>query len=174
MSETENIPVEKPKRKIWKIIVPVIVIIILIPVLMYVYGYVALGDAYQKSWETIDTSEMTLPDEDSSYQTNEYSQEVPIHNPTGTNIRFIEINFDSWVDGKKFASVTETDIYLPAGSSTTLTYTSYFDSELENIILSDSYESKTRHEIEVSTKILFITVTRSYNYESVETIYNIW
>jgi len=174
VSETEKIPVERPKRKLWKIVVPAIVVIILIPVLMYIYGYVALGDAYQKSWTTIDTSEMTLPDQDSLDQTNEYSEEVPIHNPTATNIRFIKINFDSWADGKKFATVRETDIYLPAGGSTTLTYTLYFDSELMEIIRADSFESKTRHEIEVSTNIFFITVTRSYNYESVETKYNIW
>jgi len=48
LSETEEVPVEKPKRKIWKIVVPVIVVAILIPSLMYAYAYVALGDAYSK------------------------------------------------------------------------------------------------------------------------------
>lgn len=150
LSETEEVPVEKPKRKMWKIVVPIIIVAILIPSLMYAYAYIALEDAYSKSWDTIDTSESSLPDTQTVLGT-EYSEEITIRNPTGTNIRFIEINFDSWIDGKKFGTVRETDVYLPAGGSTTLTFTWNFDGEIMNSALSGSYVSRVRHEVVAST-----------------------
>ena len=48
MGEIEEASVTKPKRKIWKIVVPVIVVAILIPSLMYAYAYFALGNALLK------------------------------------------------------------------------------------------------------------------------------
>jgi len=174
LSETEEVPVGKPKRKIWKLVVPVIVVAILIPSLMYAYAYVALGDAYSKSWDTIDTSELSAPDLSTMLEGTEWTEELTLHNPTGTSIRLIEVNFDSWVDGKKFETIRETDVYLPAGGSTTLTYTRYFDSEIIGIKTSDSYVSKVRKEIVASTNIFFLTVTRTFIYENVETTYNIW
>jgi len=68
----------------------------------------------------------------------------------------------------------ETDVYLPAGGSTTLTYTEYFGSELLSSIMSDSYVCRVRREIVASTDIFFLTVIRTFFYEEVETIYNIW
>jgi hypothetical protein len=62
LSEPEEVPVEKPKRKLWKVVVLVIVLVILIPVLVYVYGYVVLDDAYSKSWDTIEISDSSSPD----------------------------------------------------------------------------------------------------------------
>lgn len=173
MSETEEVPVGKPKRKIWKIVVPVIILAILIPSLMYAYAYSALGDAYYKSWNTIDFSELSAPDLSTMLEGTEWTEELTLHNPTGTSIRLIEVNFDSWVDGKKHQTIRETDVYLPAGGSTTLNHTWYFDSEIVGIKISDSYVSKVRREIVASTDILFLTVTRTFFYEDVETIYPI-
>ena len=171
MSETEEVPVRKPKRKIWKIVVPVIIIAVMIPSLMYVYAYFALDDAYSKSWNTIDTSELSSPDPETWYENIEWTEEVPINNPTDTNIRFIEVNYDCWVDGKKFGTMRETNVHLPAGGSTTLNYTTYYGSELLSSIMSDSYECEVRREIVASTDILFLTVTRTFLYEEVETVY---
>jgi hypothetical protein len=170
LSENEEAPVKKPKRKMWKIVVPIIVVAILIPALMYAYAYIALEDAYSKSWDTIDTSESSLPEWQTVVGT-EYSEEITIRNPTSTNIHFIKINFDSWIDGKKFGTVRETDIYLPAGGSTTLTFTWNFDVDILNSALNDSYVSRVRHEVVASTDFLFFTVTRTFVYENVETEY---
>jgi hypothetical protein len=171
LSETEEAPVEKPKRKMWKIVVPIIIVVaILIPSLMYAYAYIALEDAYSKSYDTIDTSESSLPEWQTIIGT-EYSEEITIRNPTSTDIHFIQINFDSWVDGKKFGTVRETDVYLPAGGSTTLTFTWNFDREIVNSALSGSYESRVSHEVVASTDFLFFTVTRTFVYENVETEY---
>jgi hypothetical protein len=174
LSEPEEVPVEKPKRRIWKIFVPLIVLVIMIPILMYVYGYVVLGDAYSKSWDTIEISDSTSPNPETWYEQLEYIEEVPINNPTGTNVRFIEVNYDCWVDGKIFVAMHESDVYLPAGGSTTLTHTTYYSSELLGSLLSDSYEVKTRREVVASTDILFLTVTRAFRYEDIETTYNVW
>ena len=173
MSENEEVPVGKPKRKIWKIVVPVIILAILIPSLMYAYAYSALGDAYYKSWETLDVSELGIFDPEKLNST-EFTDDYTIHNPTGTSIRFVKVNFDGWADDKIVARIRETDKYLPAGGSTTITCTWCFDSEVMNIILSPSYEDKTRREIVVSTTLLFITVTRTFIYENTETKYNVY
>ena len=174
MSAPEEGQVEKSKHKLWKIVAPVIVLVILVPVLMYVYGYVVLDDAYSKSWATIEVSDSSYSDPESLYEEFEVEEEAPITNPSGTNIRFIEVNYDCWVDGEIWADIHERDVYLPAGGSTTLTHTTYYSSEITGILLSDSYEVKTRREVVASTDILFLTVTRTFLYENLETNYNVW
>lgn len=169
--ETEEIPIGKPKRKIWKLVVPAIIVAILIPSLMYAYAYFALYDAWSKSWDTFEYREGSLPDIETLYQGTEVFDEVIIRNPTGTSIRLVKVNYDSWVDGKKFGTIRETNKYLPAGGSITLTLKTYIDSEIMNIVLSPYYERKTRWEVVYSTSILFITVTRTFFHEDVETIF---
>lgn len=172
MSENEEVPVRKPKRKIWKLVVPVIIVAILIPSLMYAYAYIALGDAYYKSWGTLDFSESGVFDPE-KYNSTEIIDDYTIYNPTDTSIRLVKVNFDSWADDKKVGTTRETDKYLPAGGSTTITCNWCFDSEVMNIIMSPSHVSTVRREIVASTDILFLTVTRTFIYENTETEYNL-
>lgn len=185
MSGTEEVPVEKPKRKIWKIVVPVIVVAILIPSMMYVYGYIALGDAYSKSWRTFEFSEEDSVSLEQMREGIEVVEEATIHNPTSVNIHFIKVDYDYWVyarphgywtgdEGGKHITMRETNVDLPAGGSTTLTYTQYFDYDITAIKVHDSYDIKVRREVVASTKVLFITVTRIFLHEYVDTIYPVW
>ena len=168
MSKPDEGSSEKPKRKVWKIIVPIIIILaILIPLLMYAYAYITVEDSYSKSWSNISISEV----DESVLESTEFTGEITIHNPTGMGIRLVRVSIDTWIDGNKFATIRETDIDLPAGGSATIPCTWCYDSQIWNSISSPYYEQRIRMEIVVSANVLFIPITRTFIQTDTETIF---
>jgi hypothetical protein len=167
LSETNEGSLGKPKRKIWKIIALIIVVAILTPELMYIYAYSTIEDVYSKSWGTLNLPEFN----ETMLESTEVTVELTIHNPTSTSIQLVSVNMGCKIDGNVFAIIRETDLYLPAGGSTTLTATFYYSPQIMNSIMSPSYERTIIVANEVSANILFIPITRSFAYENTETVY---
>jgi hypothetical protein len=157
---------EKRKRKIWKIIVPIVVVVVLTPLLMYVYAYITVEDSYSKSWDTI-----RFPEVDETMLETEFTDEMTIHNPTGTNIRLVTVKVDVWIDGNKLLTIRDTDVYLPAGGSATISCTWRFDSQIMNSILSPFYNQTISVENVAFANVLFIPITRTFIYDNTEIIH---
>ena len=158
MSEPVEVQFRKPRRRIWKIIVPLILMAILIPLLMYAYAHSALENSYSKSWETISFPEL----DEMPLEKDEFTQDIVIRNPTGMSIELVAVSFDAWIDGNKFATVRDADIYLPAGGSATIPCTLCYDSQIMNSILSTFYNQTIRVENVVSANVFSMPITRTF------------
>lgn len=169
---SEEVPEEKPKRKIWKIIVPVIIVAVLVASLgvMYVYGDSVLTNTLDESFQTIYVSDIQITNIELFPPSADCTAEYTIDNPTDTSIRLIKVGFDIWVDGRSIGTLTATDKPLPAGGSTVLTATLHIGSEAMDIMLDPPYTMKVSGEVVASTNILFLTVTRTYQKTETQTI----
>jgi len=172
LSETvEEIPVEKPKRKIWKIVVLAVVATLVVSTIgMYVYAYSTLEETLSKSFETIYVSDVRLANINLFPPSADVIAEYTIENPTGTSIRLVKVSFDIWVDEKSVGTLTATDKTLPAGGSTVLTATLHIGSEALDIMTNTPYTMKLSGEVVASTNILFLTVTHTYPITRTQTI----
>ena len=178
MSETvETVPVgqvqvEKPKRKMWKIIVPVIIVVVLVGSLvgMYLYGDHVLTNTLDESFQTIYVSDIRLTNLVLFPPSADVIAEYTIDNPTDTSIRLVKVSFDIWVDGKSIGTLTAIDKPLPAVGSTVLTATLHIGEEAMSIMIDPPYTMKVSGEVEASTNILFLTVTRTYQKTVTQTI----
>lgn len=172
LSETvEEVPLEKPKRKIWKAaVLAVIVILVVSTVAMYVYAYNALGETLSESFGTIYVSDIRLENMNLFPPSADVIAEYTIENPTGTSIRLAKVDFNIWVDGKSIGTLTATDKSLSAGGSTVLTATIHIGSEAIAIMTIPPYTMKFSGEVVASTNILFLTVTRTYSITETQTI----
>ena len=168
----EEVQVEKPKRKMWKIIIPVIIVVVLVASLavMYLYGDSVLTNTLDKSFQTMYISDIQLTNIELLPPSADCIAEYTIDNPTDTNIRLVKVSFDIWVDGTSIGTLTATDKPLPAGGSTVLTATLHIGSGAMDIILDPPYTMKMSGEVVASTNILFLTVTRTYQETETQTI----
>lgn len=169
---SEQVPAEKPKRKIWKIIVPVIIVVVLVASLggMYLYGDHVLTNTLDESFQTTYVSDTRLTNIELFPPSADCIAEYTIDNPTEASIRLVKVSFDIWVDEKSIGALTATDKPLPAGGSTVLTATLHIGSEAMDIMLDPPYTMKVSGEVVASTNILFLTVTHTYQKTSTQTI----
>lgn len=172
MSDTvKETPFEKPKRKIWKFVLPVIVVLLIISLAgMYVYAYTALYETLSKSLETFYVYDVRLQNRRLVPPSADVVAEYTIFNPTGTAIRLVELDFNIWVDGKRIGELTSTDKILPAGGSVVLNITIHVDSEILDIMISPPYTMRISGEVMGSTTILFLTVSRAHSIMETQTI----
>lgn len=172
MSENvEETPFKKPRRKIWKIVLPVIVVLFLASLGgMYVSAYTALYDALSKSSETFYVSDVRMEDVRLFPPSADVIAEYTIFNPTGTTIRLVEVSFDIWVDGTRIGELTATDKTLPAGGSAVLNVTIHVGSEILDVMMSPPYTMRISGEVVGSTTILFLTVSRTHSITETQTI----
>lgn len=164
MSETvEEIPVEKPKRKIWKIVLPLVIVILVIGSLvgMYLYADNALDNALSRSFETIYVSDLQITDLSLLPPSADCVVEFTITNPTDIDIRLKRVYLDIWIDGISIGTLNANDKPLPSGGSTVLTCTLHIGSEALNVIWNPPYTIKISGEIVGTTTILFLTVSRT-------------
>lgn len=167
----EKGPIEKPKRKMWKIVVSAAIVVLIVSIIgMYVYAYNALGETISESFETIYVSDVRLTDISLFPPSADVTVEYTIDNPTSTSIRLAKVSLDIWVDELSIGTLTATDKTLPAGGSTVLTATLHIGSQAINIIINPPYTMKLSGEVVATTNISFLTVTRTYPITETQTI----
>jgi len=163
MNETVE-EVEKPKRKAWKIIVPVIVGILIFSLVgTYLYADHAISTALSESFETIHLSDLRITNVNLFPPSADCIAEYTITNPTDTDIRLKKVYFDIWIDGMSIGTLTANDKPLPSGGSTVLTCTLHLGSAVLGVLMNPPYTMKLSGEIVGSTTILFLTISRTYS-----------
>jgi hypothetical protein len=168
LSESSAGSPENRKRKVWKIVVPIVVVAVLTPLLLYAYAYFTVEGAYSDSWDTINFAEL---DDDLDLWETDFTGEMTIHNPTGTDIRFVSVKVDVLIDGNNGMTIRDTEVYLPAGGSATIPCTYLIDSQILDSVSGPYYYRTTSVENVVSANVLFIPITRTFSYDYTEVIH---
>ena len=153
---------EKPKRKMWKILVPLAILILVVSMITtaYFYTYNRLGDIVSKSFETLRLSNIRLTNINLFLPSADVIADYTIDNPTERSIRLVKVSFDIWIDGVSCGTLTATDKLLPPSDSTVLTATFHVDPQVMDI-MAYPYTIRLSGEVVASINILFLTVTRA-------------